>query len=86
MQVIINKSLQTSNFPQSWKKPLVKPLIKSLKNGTVDKNYRPVSNLKFFSKLIECAALQQLVHHCKNTIFFHKIKVHIEKDTHVKPC
>ena len=38
MQVIINKSLQTGTFPQSWKKALVKPLIKSLKNGTVDKN------------------------------------------------
>ena len=65
MQVIINKSLQTGTFPQLWKKALVKPLIKSLKNGTVDKNYRPVSNLKFFSKLIECAALQQIVHHCE---------------------
>ena len=65
MHVIINKSLQTSTFLQSWKKALVKPLIKSLKNGTVDKNYRPVSNLKFFSKLIECTALQQIVHHCK---------------------
>ena len=31
MHVIINKSLQTSTFPQSWKKALVKPLIKSLK-------------------------------------------------------
>ena len=62
MHVIINKSLQTGTFPQSWKKALVKPLIKSLKNGTVD---RPVSNLKFFSKLIESAALQQIVHHCE---------------------
>ena len=52
MHVIINKSLQTGTFPQSWKKALVNPLIKSLKNGTDDKNYRPVSNLKFFSKLI----------------------------------
>ena len=65
MHVIINKSLQTGTFPQSWKKALVKPLIKSLKNGTADKNYRPVSNLKFFSKLIESAALQQIVHHCE---------------------
>ena len=65
MHVIINKPLQTGTFPQSWKKALVKPLIKSLKNGTADKNYRPVSNLKFFSKLIESAALQQMVHHCE---------------------
>ena len=63
--MIINRSLQTGTFPQSWKKALVKPLIKSLKNCTVNKNYRPVSNLKFFSKLIECAALQQIVHHCE---------------------
>ena len=65
MHVIINKSLQTGTFPQSWKKALVKPLIKSLKNGTADKNYRPASNLKFFSKLIESAALQQIVYHCE---------------------
>ena len=57
MHVIINKSLQTGTFPQSLKKALVKPLIKSLKNGTADKNYRPVSNLKFFSKLIESASI-----------------------------
>ena len=86
MLVIINKSLQTGTFPQLWKKALVKPLIKSLKNGTVEKNYRPISHLKFFSKLIECAALQQIVHHCGKHNLFHKIKVHIEKDTHVKPC
>ena len=65
MHVIINKSLHTGTFPQSWKKALVKPLIKSVKNGTVDKNYRPVSNLKFFSKLIENVALQQIVYHCE---------------------
>ena len=65
MHVIINKSLQTGTFPQSWKRALVKPLIKSLKNGTANKNYIPVSNLKFFSKLIESAALQQIVHHCE---------------------
>ena len=65
MHVIINKSLQTGTFPQSWKKALVKPLIKSFKNGTIDKNYRPVSNLKFFSKLTEKAALQQIIHHCE---------------------
>ena len=65
MHVIINKSLQSGTFPQSWKKALVKPLIKSLKNGTADKNYRPVSNLTYFSKLIESAALQQIVYHCK---------------------
>ena len=51
MHVIINKSLQTGTFPQSWIQALVKPLIKSLKNGTDDKNYRPVSNLKFFFKI-----------------------------------
>ena len=45
----VNKSLQTGTFPQLWKKALVKPLI----------------NLKFFSKLIECAALQQIIHHCE---------------------
>ena len=30
------------------------------------KNYRPISNLQFISKLVEPAALQQFMHHCES--------------------
>ena len=62
---IINTSLKSGHFPQTWKQALVKPIIKNPKIGTPDKNYRPVSNLKYFSKILECAALQQIVDHCE---------------------
>ena len=52
---IINTSLKSGHFPQTWKQALVKPIIKNPKMGTPDKNYRPVSNLKYFSKILECA-------------------------------
>ena len=45
---IINTSLKSGHFPQTWKQVLVKPIIKNSKIGTPDENYRPVSNLKYF--------------------------------------
>ena len=32
----------------------------------ISKNYRPISNLPFISKLVEKCMLQQLMEHCKN--------------------
>ena len=51
---IINKSLIEGEVPGSYKKALVRPLLK--KPGLdkqVLKNYRPVSNLPFLSKILE---------------------------------
>ena len=51
---MINLCISTSVFPSSYKSVIVLPLIK--KPGLdpqVFKNYRPVSNLSFLSKLIE---------------------------------
>ena len=51
---IVNLSLTTGVFPTSCKSSIVIPLIK--KTGLdceVLKNYRPVSNLSFLSKIIE---------------------------------
>ena len=51
---IVNLSLKTRTFPSQFKSAVVKPL---LKKSTLDsenlKNYRPVSNLTFVSKIIE---------------------------------
>ena len=63
---IINCSLREGSFPNTWKTALVKPLIKKVPLGPVDMNYRPVSNLKYFAKVLECAALKQIVEHCEN--------------------
>ena len=58
---IANRSLKESVFPDQLKHAVVRPIIKD-KNGNKDeyKNYRPVSNLTFLSKLIEKCANSQL--------------------------
>jgi Notch-like protein len=57
---IINKSFETSTFPDKLKEAQVVPLHK--KNNTLDKgNYRPVSILPMISKIFERAVNSQIV-------------------------
>ena len=58
---IINTSLKSSTFPFSYKHALVTPLLKkSNLDPNILKNYRPVSNLPFLSKITEKVVLKQL--------------------------
>jgi len=57
---IVNLSLQTGNFTDGWKLAIVKPLLKKVGLELLNKNYRPVSNLSFLSKIVEKASLKQL--------------------------
>lgn len=61
---IVNLSLETSTFPVQFKSAIVKPL---LKKATLDsenlRNYRPVSNLTFVSKIIEKIVASRLNNH-----------------------
>ena len=50
---IINLSLDSGYFPRTWKCALVRPLLKKDGLPPVFKNFRPVSNLAFISKLDE---------------------------------
>ena len=56
---IINKSLQNGDFPNCWKEALVLPLLKKQGLDITFKNFRPVSNLPFISKLTEKAVFDQ---------------------------
>ena len=51
---IVNSSLQTGYVPSTFKKAMVNP---SLKNAKLDKdmlkNFRPLSNICFFAKIIK---------------------------------
>ena len=61
---IVNESLTSGTYPDIFKEALVRPLLK--KKGTnIDelKNYRPVSNLHFISKVMEKAVASQLETH-----------------------
>ena len=70
---IINTSFTSGEFPQLCKSAIVRPLLK--KPGldkNVLKNYRPVSNLPYISKLIEKSALTQINSHLANNNLFAK--------------
>ena len=62
---IINASLDQGTFATSWKSAFIRPMIKKAGLALIANNYRPVSNLPFLSKVLEKAALIQLLEHCK---------------------
>ncbi|WP_419591906.1 hypothetical protein, partial [Thiolapillus sp.] len=61
---IINTSLTTGIVPRGLKTAIVKPLLKkpSLDKNLL-KNYRPISNLPFLSKILEKVVLHKLLSH-----------------------
>ena len=63
---IVNLSLETGQFTNQWKVAIIRPLLKKAGLDLVKKNYRPVSNLSFLSKVIEKAMLKQFNEHCDN--------------------
>ena len=61
---IVNKSLLDGVVPCEFKYAVIKPLLKkSNLDPDILKNYRPVSNLPFLSKLLEKVVLEQLLKH-----------------------
>ena len=63
---IFNISLTQGVFSMKWKTSIVRPLLKKAGLVLINKNYRPVSNLSFLSKLVEHCALDQFNCHCDN--------------------
>jgi len=63
---IMNESLQIGVVPDIFKIAHVKPLLKKTNLDKENlKNYRPVSNLPFLSKILERLVLKQLLSHLK---------------------
>ena len=58
---IVNKSLVSGCFPSELKLAYIRPLFKKTGLDKEDlKNYRPVANLSFLGKLIECVVASRL--------------------------
>ena len=55
---VVNELLLSGTFPTVFKHAIVKPFQKN-----DIKNFRPVSNLSFFSKLLEKVVMSQLLDH-----------------------
>ena len=63
---IVNMAFSTGTFPSKLKSAIVIPLIKKPNlNCEILKNYRPVSNLPFLSKVIEKVIASRLLEHIK---------------------
>ena len=62
---MVNLSLLSGHVPEYWRTAVVSPLLKKPGLDLVYKNFRLVSNLPFISKVVEKAALQQLLVHCE---------------------
>ena len=61
---IINLSLIKGLFVEEWKVVIICPPLKKLGLDLISKNYRPVSNLPFLSKVVETCPLKQFTKHC----------------------
>ena len=61
---LINNSLENGVFANNWKMAIIKPLLKKAGLDLICKNYRPVSNLSFLSKILKKCALLQFNNHC----------------------
>lgn len=67
MTKVINASLQSGYVPRSFKHSRIRPLLKKPSlDANVLKNYRPVSNLPFISKILEKVVDVRIENHLKN--------------------
>ena len=61
---VFNQSMSSGVFPSDFKNSLVIPLLKKPSlDCNVLKNYRPVTNLSFISKVFERIIFEQLINH-----------------------
>ena len=65
LTLIINNSIQSGQFPKSWKKAKVSAIHKKGDHDQA-KNYRPVSGLPSASKVLEAVVLEQLKVKCES--------------------
>ena len=65
---IVNESLRTGVVASKWKTAIIRLLLKKVGLDPIMKNYRPVSNLPFMSKLVEKCMLAQFNKHCEDNL------------------
>ena len=78
---LINLSFDTGRFAEAWKEALV---LLSLKKPSLDfalKNFRPVSNLSYVSKLSERAGVEQFMEHLTANIYIFSFNRRINSTT-----
>ena len=71
---IVNASLTHGEFSSQLKTALVHPLLKKPGTDCIFRNYRPISNLSFLSKLIERIVCNQITYYTGTTGMAEKFK------------
>ena len=61
--LIVNRSFEEGVMPTDFKLAVLIPLLKKIGLERLKKNFRPISNLPYASKIIERAAADQIVQH-----------------------
>ena len=67
---MINPSLNSGEFADDWKCGLINPILKKPGLDLLYKNYRPVSNLQYVSKLTEKVVFNQVYDHMVSNAIF----------------
>lgn len=68
---LINKSLETGNFPTSWKDSVITPVEKVPKTKKCEE-FRPINTLKTVEKILESVVKNQLQEYMENNDLFSK--------------
>ena len=64
---LVNRSISTGEFSGNLKKVLLRPLLKKFGLSVIFKNFKPVSNLCYSTKLIQCVVSHQLIEFTKES-------------------
>ena len=67
---MINLSLNSGEFADDWKCGLINPILKQPGLDLLYKNYRPVNNLQYVSKLTEKVVFNQVYDHMVSNAIF----------------
>ena len=83
---LVNESINTGMFPDMLKNALVRPLLKKATlDNNILKNYRPVSNIPFLSKVLEKVVAEQILAHLVKTTYLKSTNRHIEAKIVLRP-
>ena len=63
INTVTNRFLE-QEFNEHWKKAIVRPLLKKAGVDMIPKNYCPISNLCYFSKVPKKSLLKRFMTHC----------------------
>ncbi|KAJ8983458.1 hypothetical protein NQ317_013333 [Molorchus minor] len=63
---VINSSLQTGNFPNTWKSSLVS-LVPKVVNSILAEQHQPINSLPIPEKILEITVKEQLVNYCNTS-------------------